>query len=100
MKPRPVSEIRNLLHYTTEGSTLLAGDDHFDGHNHERRGRNTFLYRTPTGRFFIAVQTTIAGERDRIEPLTLEAAIHTYDALRERRVSWGEAFPGVIIGKA
>lgn len=100
MRPRALDEIHDARRYTTTAATLIAGDDIFDGHNYERSGRNCFLYRTPRGRFFLAHQTTIAGERDHIEPLDLDAAIVAFERLAARRMEWPEAFPGLTIEEA
>jgi len=78
--------------YDTESATLVASDRYWDGSNHDRGGRNTYLYRTPRGSFFQLHTTRWQGERDRIEPLTGEQAMDAYESLPERELSWEEAF--------
>jgi len=50
-------------------ATLLAGDDWWDGHNWERQGRNTCLYRTPRGAYFTVTFSQWQGEGDRLDPV-------------------------------
>jgi len=89
--------------YSTETATLLASDAYWDGHNHERRGRNTFLYRTPRGRYFALHRTMWQGESDSIEPLDEAEALGLYESMAAHdmaEVSIEEAFPGVTIEDA
>ena len=37
--------------YDTETATLVTSDYYWDGSNHDRHGRNTFLYKTSKGNF-------------------------------------------------
>ena len=51
--PSKFVRIIDRKRYDVSKATLLAHDTYWDGHNHERQGRNTFLYRTlgaPTSR--------------------------------------------------
>ena len=48
-----MQQIVNGLNYDTEKADLVAHDRYFDGSNWERHGRNTYLYRTKAGRFFL-----------------------------------------------
>jgi hypothetical protein len=100
MRPIEITEIIGRKRYSTETATLLAGNDYWDGHNWERNGRNTFLYRTPKGNYFLLIMTCWQGERDRIEPLTLNDALRYWEGLSERRVSFEEAFPNVKVEDA
>ncbi len=100
MRPISMTEVLGKRRYTTEGATLLAGDDYWDGHNHERRGRNTFLYRTAKGGYFAVHQTCWQGEQDRLQPLTQDEAIQMFEELSEKRVSFEDAFPGVAVEQA
>jgi hypothetical protein len=87
--------------YSTRSATLLAGDDFWDGHNFERHGRNTFLYRTTSGAYFTVNLTQWQGERDTLVPVTLDEAIDLFEGtLTEHRVPYREAFPGVEIKDA
>lgn len=98
--PKEWLEVKNGKRYDVSRSTLLAGDDYWDGHNFERRGRNVFLYRTPRGNYFAIRLTCWQGERDTLQPLTLQEAIAMFDELPEKRVSFEEAFPGVTVEDA
>ncbi|RJQ53388.1 MAG: hypothetical protein C4521_07595 [Actinobacteria bacterium] len=100
MKPIEMEAIINRKKYSTRTATLLAGDDWWDGNNYERKGRNTFLYRTPRGSYFAVHQTCWQGERDYLQPLTVDEAISYYETLTERRVSYEDAFPGVQVEEA
>ena len=53
--------------YDTETATLLADNVVWDGHNFERNGRNTWLFKSPKGQFFFAHRTMWQGETDHIE---------------------------------
>jgi len=87
--------------YNTETATLLAGDDYWDGHNWERSGRNSFLFRTPKGAYFVQRRSQWQGESDgATEVLTHDEAMAIYDSMRERRVEFEEAFPGVTVEDA
>jgi hypothetical protein len=79
--------------YNTETATLIASDVYWDGSNHERNGRNTWLYRTPKGAFFQVIGTQWQGERDTLEPLSEAEAKELYERLDdENAVPWEEAF--------
>jgi len=89
------------LRYDTEKATLIADDVYWDGHNMERHGRNTFLYRTPGGRYFQVVRTQWQGEQDSLMPLSPEEARGVYESvLPEHYVEYEEAFPGVEVQPA
>ena len=45
-----MKQIVNGLQYDTEAAALVASDRWWDGHNWDRDGRNTYLYRTKAGR--------------------------------------------------
>ena len=99
MKPEPMNKTINKTEYDTDKATLVAGDDHFDGNNFERQGRNTFLYRTPKGKYFFVTQTQWQGETDAIEPATLDEAIQFYEScwIQQQRVMYADAFPTVKV---
>lgn len=92
MKPLMMNEIVNGKRYRTSTATLIAADDYWDGHNFERGGRNTFLYRTPKGNFFLQHQSQWQGEQDRIEPVTVDEARDWFERLTEHSVDYAEAF--------
>ena len=98
-----MQQIINRKRYDTETSTLLSGDDFWDGHNWERRGRNTFLYRTRNGAYFAVHLTQWQGENDHIEPLSEDDAVALFEAHLEAgevRVEFEEAFPGIKVEDA
>jgi len=96
--PTDFVQIIDRKRYSTETATLLAGDDYWDGHNFERSGRNTFLYRTPKGAYFVVGLSQWQGERDTLEVITQDEAIELFEgSLTENRVYYQEAFPGVEV---
>jgi len=102
MKP-PENMIRIIgrKRYSTKTATLLAHDAFWDGHNFERHGRNTFLYRTPSGAYFTVGLTQWQGEQDTLSPVSLEEAIELFEgALTEHEVKYAEAFPSVEVQDA
>ena len=97
MKPVKMRKVIGGIRYDTEKATIIAHDCYWDGHNYERNGRNTFLYKTKNGRYFVVKQTLWQGEIDRLEPLTIEEAIALYEQLPEKSLDFEEAFPGVEV---
>lgn len=100
MKPFKMKEVIGGIKYDTEKAEIIADDCYWDGHNWERNGRNTFLYKTQNGRYFVVRQTLWQGERDQLEPLILDEAIMLYEQLPEKYVEFEEAFPGVEVEEA
>ncbi len=101
MKPPTKFEaVIDRKRYNVETAELLAGNDHWDGHNLERSGRNTWLYRTPKGSYFSVTLSQWQGERDSLVPLSVDDAISTYEAMSEHRVEYADAFPGVKVEEA
>ena len=99
--PENFTKIIGRKRYTVKGATLLAGDDFWDGHNWDRRGRNCFLYRTPNGAYFTVNLTQWQGERDTLVPVTIDEAIDLFEGeLTEHRVSYAVAFPDTTIEDA
>lgn len=99
--PEKFVRIVNRVRYDVSKSTLLAGDDYWDGHNWERRGRNRFLYKTPTGRYCVVTRTMWQGEEDTLEPVTLDEAISLFEGpLTNHRVTYAAAFPDVEVQDA
>ncbi len=45
MKPFKMKEVIGGVKYDTEKAEIIADDCYWDGHNWERNGRNTFLWR-------------------------------------------------------
>ena len=81
--------------YNTETATLIASDHYWDGSNFDRNGRNTYLYRTPRGAYFLYHTTRWSGENDTIQPIEIDEAISTYGELREKDLSYEDAFDAV-----
>lgn len=79
--------------YNTETAALIASDEYWDGHNYERRGTNTHLYRSPNGRYFVGYSTQWQGSRSRIEALTEAEAVALYEQLPKQDVEFEAAFP-------
>jgi hypothetical protein len=103
MKPVKLTRVVDGKRYSTETATLLASDAYWDGHNHERHGRNCYLYRTPRGRYFCLHLTMWQGEHDRIEPVSEAEALELYESMAAHDmadVAFEVAFPGVVIEDA
>jgi len=101
MRPPRMIRIVSRKRYNTETATLIASDAYWDGHNFERHGRNTFLYRTPNGAYFSVNLTMWQGEQDTLSPLTQEEALELYEGpLGEHEVSHVEAFPDLTVEDA
>jgi len=98
--PENFSKIIKRKLYDTATATLLAGNDHWDGHNFERGGRNTFLYRTPKGAYFEVNLSQWQGEGDSLIPLSEGDAIEVFENMSEQRVKFSEAFPDVEVTAA
>lgn len=99
--PTDMTRIVDRRRYSTATAELLAGDDFWDGHNWERHGRNTFLYRTPNGRYFTVTLTQWQGELDALTPVDLDEAIRLYETdLPEHYAEYSDAFPNVTIEEA
>lgn len=100
MEPGKMKAVIGGVRYDTEKAQIIAHDCFWDGHNMERNGRNTYLYKTPNGRYFAVHLTLWQGERDSIEPLTKDEAICLYERLPEKVVEFEEAFPGEVVEDA
>ena len=100
MKPCSISEVINGKRYNTDTALLLAGNDYWDGHNYERQGTNCFLYRTKKGAYFTLNLSQWEGSTTSIEPVSDDEARSLFESLREKRVSYEEAFPDFIIEEA
>lgn len=99
--PSNMTRILDGKRYSTATATLIADDCYWDGSNHERSGRNRFLYRTPRGNYFVVYLTMWQGERDTLEPIDEADAIDLYEGpLTEHHVSYEAAFPSVTVEDA
>lgn len=99
--PEKFEKIIDRKRYSTATAELIAGDDYWDGHNFERSGRQSFLYRTPKGKFFTVHLTQWQGEQNNLVPISQDEAIELYEGqLTEHRLDYGVAFPGVTVEDA
>lgn len=99
--PEQFVRVVNRVRYSVAGSTLLADDAFWDGHNFERHGRNRFLYRSPKGKYFQVTLTQWQGEQDTLIPLSLDEAIALYEELDDKNaVPFEKAFPKVNVEDA
>ncbi len=87
-----MEQIIEGLRYDTGNAALLADDRYWDGSNFDRNGRNKYLYRTPKGRFFVYHTSRWQGEFDHIQPVDELEAREAYESLKEKHVSYREAF--------
>ena len=88
-----MDQIINGKKYDTQTADLVASDRYWDGSNHERRGRNQYLYKTKKGNFFMHYTTQWQGELERLEAAVdeIEAKMH-YELLPEKEMDYAEAF--------
>ena len=101
MKASSMTAVIGGKRYNTETATEIASDCYWDGHNFERRGRNTFLFKTKNGNYFVQHLTQWQGERDRLEPVTQDEAVSLWEtSLTEHSVEFEIAFPGVAVSEA
>lgn len=103
MQPVTMTRIVDGKRYSTETATLLASDAYWDGHNHERQGRNCYLYRTPRGAYFCLHLTMWQGESHSIEPVSEADARDLYEGMAAHGmavVSFEDAFPDFVIEDA
>jgi len=99
--PEKFTKIIGRKKYSVQTAILIASDDYWDGHNFERHGRNTWLYRTPNGAYFTVTLTQWQGEQDSLDPVSQDEAIQLYETtLTEHEVPYSEAFPGVEVQDA
>jgi hypothetical protein len=100
--PTNLTAIIDKKRYSVATATLLAGDDYWDGHNHERHGRNTWLYRSPRGAYFTVTRSQWQGEEaERLKPLSLDEALALYEGpLTVHEVEYASAFPSVTVEDA
>ena len=99
--PENMSRVVNQKRYSTKTAELIASNCYWDGHNWERNGRNTFLYRTPKGAYFMVRLTCWQDERNTLIPIDLDEAIELFEHnLTEHEVSYEKAFPGIKVEDA
>ena len=100
VEPKDVTEVIGGKRYRTQGAEMLANDMHCDGRSNERIGRNTFLFRTPKGAYFMLLQSTWPLEHDVISPLARDEALRIFEELPAKSVDFEVAFPGITIEDA
>lgn len=93
LDPSGMSRVIGGKRYSVNSATLLADDD-WDGNT--KSGRNTFLYRTRGGAFFVAYMTRWQGERDHIEAMERSEAMDLYEQLPMHYVTYEEAFDAIV----
>lgn len=88
-----MSRVVNGKRYAVATAELIASDCYWDGSNFERHGRNTFLYRTPNGAFFVVRMSQWQGERHTLEPINEATARDLYENdLPEHALEWEDVF--------
>lgn len=78
--------------YDTDTAHEVASNRYWDGKNWDRSGRNTYLYKTKKGNFFVHNTTLWQGELDDIKELSLIEAKNYYEELSVYAMTWEEAF--------
>lgn len=104
MKPQlEMNQIIESKRYDCSTAILLAGDDWWDGHNFERGGHQTFLFRTPKGRYFFQYLSQWQGSQDHLSPCEEGEAQSFFEGCQAHdccRVNFDQAFPHVEIEDA
>ena len=83
--------------YDTETADCVADDRYWDVKN---QGRNTYLYKTKKGNFFMLNTTRWQGENNTITPLSENEAVDRYDKLQEHHQEFEEVFPNIKVEEA
>lgn len=87
-----LTQIVDGKRYSTKTAQVVASDEYWDGHNHERHGHNSHLYKSPKGAFFVVHSTQWQGELDSLQLLSVEEAKEMYEKLPEHEMTYSEAF--------
>jgi hypothetical protein len=87
-----MKKVINGKMYDTDKAELIATDRYWDGSNWERNGRNTYLYKTVRGNYFVYRTSNWQDERDNIEALTIDEAKELYESLTEIEMDYKDAF--------
>ena len=82
----------NGMAYDTKRAILIAHDAYWDGNSFSRKGRNTYLYKTTKGNYFIYRTTAWQGEINTIEPISKEDAKKWYEELPVQEIPYEMAF--------
>jgi hypothetical protein len=78
--------------YTTKRAVLLANDAGPDGGMWDRAGRNTFLFRDPSGIYFAEHRSAWGVESDYVEALSAGRALELYEQLPIHEVEGASLF--------
>ena len=78
--------------YDTDTATLIAHNSYWDGSSWFRSGRNSYLYKSPEGNFFLYHTTMWEGERDYIQPVDLQLAKYCYQVLPIKEMDYKTSF--------
>ena len=102
MQPLNMTLVVAGKRYRTDTATLIAHDAYWNGYNCEQGGRNTFLFRTPSGNFFAQHQTLLPREVEtgKIAPLEIDEAVSLYHSLYKKEVPFAVVFPDVKVEDA
>ena len=95
-----ITAVINRVRYSVASATLIASNEYWDGHNWERYGTNTHLYRTKNARYFAVHEMQWQGCHDTIEPLSIQEAADLYEELRVKEVEFEDAFPSLKVTEA
>lgn len=103
--PKVFTRIVHGFRYSVETATLLAHDSFWDGHNFERNGTNSFLYRAKNGAYFLVELTQWQGSSDSLTPISIDQAIAMYTGIENdptcylciHEVEYEIAFPDATI---
>jgi len=87
-----IIQIVDGVRYNTETAEIVASNEYWDGNNYERSGRNSHLYKSKNGRFFLGRSSQWQGENDIIEPVSKENAMEEYENLREKEMEYETTF--------
>jgi len=91
-----ITRVIDGTRYSARKADVVASDCYWDGRNFERGGRNTWLMKTKKGNFFMVYGTFWQGERDHLEPVSVEEAIREYERLPESEMIYEEAFDTTV----
>jgi len=96
--PENMIRIIDRKRYNTSTATLIADDVYRDGHDTERGGTNSFLYRSPKGAYFVVTLTQWQGSQDTLRPISRNEAIDLWEGpLSEHYMDFEEAFPSIDV---
>jgi len=103
---RRISEAEDIvrgIRYRVKDAALLALDGHYDlvsGLCDRPPGCATFLFRGVRGHYFTLRLTDWQDETDSIDPCSIGDAMTIYRELKEKVLTWEDAFPEVKVQDA